>query len=326
MRKVLFVVGLIMILSSVTVFAAGQKDGAAAAYPERDIRVIIHVTPGGGTDTMAKTVLRFAGEKLGINFVVENHKGAGGQLGYTTLSMAEPDGYTIGTMTTMSCVTHELTREDIPYTLKDSFIPIARIVLAPSGFYVPQDSPFKNLKDLIKYARSHPGELTVATDILWGTHHVQLKLLEKAAGIQMTNVPFDGSADVRAAILGGHVDAAMGGFAYFAPLVAEGKLRGLAVGAPERSVILDSVPTYREEGYDIVIGSNRGFSAPVDTPKEYIDTLSAVFKEVLEDPVFLVEAEKIGIEKIIGYLAADDYRAYLLNLQNEMREMLKKVK
>ena len=118
----------------------------------------------------------------------------------------------------------------------------------------------------------------------------------------------------------------MGGFAYFAPLIEEGKLRGLAVGAPERSPILDTVPTYREQGYDIVIGSNRGFAAPAGTPKDYVDILSATFKEVLEDPEFLVEAEKIGIEKIIGYLNADDFRAYLLNLQDEMREMLKKLK
>ena len=122
-------------------------------------------------------------ERLGINFVVENHKGAGGQLGYTTLSQAEPDGYTIGTITTMSIVTHELTREDIPYTLRDSFAPIARIVLAPSGFYVPADSPFETLEDLVEYAKGNPGKLSLASDILWGTHHVQLKLLEKAAGI-----------------------------------------------------------------------------------------------------------------------------------------------
>ena len=268
---------------------------------------------------------RHAEKKLGVKFIVENRKGAGGQIGYTALANAKPDGYTIGTITTMSIMTHELTRKKVPYTLKDSFAPIARVVLAPSGIYVPKDSPFRTLDDLIKFAKKNPKTINVGGTSLWGTHHVHMALLEKEAGIKLNYIPFNGAADVRVAILGKHVDVATGGFAYYAPLIKEGKLRALAVGAPERSPLLDTVPTYKELGYNVIIGSNRGFAAPAGTPQEYIDILSKAFKETLSDPAFLKDAEKIKIVPILAYLDGKAFREYLLKVQADMAKMLKEL-
>jgi tripartite-type tricarboxylate transporter receptor subunit TctC len=305
------------------VLCLGMTQTAWAEYPDKNIKVILHVSPGGGTDTMARLVLRYVGEKLGTNFVIENHSGAGGQIGYTTLSMAPPDGYTIGTITTMSIVTHELTREGLSYTLRDNFAPIARVVMDASGIFVPVDSPLKSLDDLILAAKKDPGALSWGGTMLWGAHHIHLALLEKAAGIKLTYVPFDGASESRAALLGGHLDVVAGGGSEFASQVKEGKLRGLALGGPKRSTLLPDVPTYKELGYDVEIGSNRGFAAPAGTPQEYIDILSKAFKEVMEDPVFLADAEKIGIAPTLNYMNAEDFRSYLLNLQENMREMLK---
>ena len=162
---------------------AASAPASAGAYPDKPIRVIVHVKPGGGTDTMARLVLKYAGEKLGTTFVVEDHSGAGGQRGYTALSRAKPDGYTIGTITTMSFVNHELTRKNVPYTVRDSFIPIARIVLAPSAVYVRADSPYKTLGDLIKAGKENPGKISWATGLFGGREYVvqsdgTLKLIE----------------------------------------------------------------------------------------------------------------------------------------------------
>ena len=252
--------------------------------------------------------------------MVESHAGAGGQIGYTALSMAKPDGYTIGTITTMSIVTHELTREGLAYTFKDSFIPIGQAVFDPSGCVVLADSPFKTLDDLIQEAKKNPGKINWGGTMLWGTHHVQLALLEREAGIKVNYIPFDGLSETRAAILGGHLDVAASGMSGWLPLINEGKLRALAFAGTKRLSQLPDVPTYLELGYDVVVGSNRGFAAPAGTPKEIITLLSDTLKEVLEDPEFLAEAEKVGIAHTLNYSSAEDFRNFLLKLQNNMRE------
>jgi tripartite-type tricarboxylate transporter receptor subunit TctC len=150
----------------------GTAIPAMASYPEKDIRVIVHVSPGGGTDTMIRLVTKYMGEKLGVNFIVEDHSGAGGQIGYTALAMSEPDGYTIGSCTTMSFVTHELTREGLAYNLKESFDPIARIELDPSVCVVPANSPYETLDDLIQAAKENPGKVNWGGTMLYGTHHI----------------------------------------------------------------------------------------------------------------------------------------------------------
>jgi len=294
-----------------------------AKYPEKDIKVIVSVSPGGGTDTMARLVTRYMGEKLGINFIVENFPAAGGQVGYTTLALSEPDGYTIGVITTMSIVTHELTREGLEYTLRDSFAPIARIALDPSGCVVPANSPYQTLEDLIQAAKENPGKINWAGTMLWGTHHVHAALLEKVAGVKFSYIPFDGFTEALTAILGGHVDVAASGMTEWAPSIKEGKLRALAFAGPKRLEWLPEVPTYKELGYDVEVGSNRGLAFPAGTPKEYIDILSNTVKEVLQDPEFLKDAEKIGLVPILNYLDGESFRTYLLTLQDNMREILK---
>ncbi|MCK5767813.1 MAG: tripartite tricarboxylate transporter substrate binding protein [Candidatus Atribacteria bacterium] len=294
-----------------------------ASYPEKDIKVIVHVSPGGGTDTMIRLVTRYLGEKLGVNFIVEDHSGAGGQIGYTALSMAEPDGYTIGSITTMSIVTMELTREGVAFTLKDSFEPIARLVLDPSVCVVPANSPYQTLEDMIQAAKENPGKINWGGTMLYGTHHIQAVLLEKEAEIKLNYIPYDGFSELLPSILGEQIDSAASGMTEWLPQIKEGKLRALAFAGPSRTEWLQGVPTYKELGYEVAVGSNRGLAAPAETPKEYIEILSNAVKEVLQDPEFLKDAERIGIVPILGYLNGETFKDYLLTLQDNMREILK---
>ena len=295
-----------------------------ASYPEKDIKVIVHVSPGGGTDTMIRLVTKYMGEKLGVNFIVEDHSGAGGQIGYTALSMAEPDGYTIGSCTTMSFVTHELTREGLAYNLKESFDPVARIELDPSVCVVPANSPYKTLDDLIQAAKENPGKINWGGTMLYGTHHIHAILLEEEAGVKFNYIPYDGFSELLPSILGEQIDVAASGMTEWLPQIKEGKLRALAFAGPVRLEWLPGVATYKELGYKVAVGSNRGLSAPASTPAEYLDVLSNAVKEVLEDPEFLKDAEKIGIVPILSYLDGKPFKEYLLTLQDNMREVLKK--
>ena len=215
-----------------------------AAYPERPVRVIVHTQAGGGTDTLARVLFRHAGELSGTTFVVENHPGAGGQIGYTRLATAEPDGYTVGAITTMSILTHELTRPDVFYRLRSTFLPLARIVLDPSVLVVRDGSPFRTLDDVIRAAHRKPRSLTWGGTTLWGAHHIHYELLRRATGAELVYVPFDGAAEARAALLGGHVDVGTGGFTEYAALVRAGRLRFLAIGAAERWALFQEAPTY----------------------------------------------------------------------------------
>ncbi len=301
----------------------GNSNEASGSFPEDSIRVIIASSPGGGTDIMARLVFKFVEEKLGVPFVIENHEGGGASVGYTELMMSEPDGYTIGQTNTTSIVTHELTRE-VPYTLKGSFQPAFQVVFDPSSVFVPANSPYQTAEELFDYARENPGKLTWGGTFEWGAHHVHLEKVQRATGAEFTYIPFDGAADSRAAILGGHIDVVAGGASEFVEHVKSGDLRALVVGADNRYPALPDTPTYKELGYNVNAGSNRGFSAPAGTPKERLEVIASAVEEVLQDPDFLVEAEKIGIKDTLEFKGVNEWEKYLHDLQDEMIKFMEK--
>jgi len=294
----------------------------AADYPDKNITVSIHTKPGGGTDTMARVVWKHAEQLSGVHFVIENNPGAGGQIGYTKLAMAKPDGYFVGVITTLSITTHELTRKGVTYSLKKSFRPIARIVLDPSVVVVRADSPFKTLGDLIAAAKKNPGQLNWGGTFLYGAHHVHYIMFERETGAKLQYVPFDGAADSRAALLGGHIDVGSGGVSEYVQLVKEGKLRILVVAGGERYPELPDVPVYKDLGFNLQAGSNRGFAVPAGTPEDRVLWLDDLLGKVVKDPEFLKDAKKVGIANTISYLPGKEFQAYLYQLQDLMREIL----
>lgn len=321
-----FLIHAMAAMTAIGAVALGTALPAAATYPEKPIKVILHTKPGGGTDTMARVVWKHAERLTGNTFVIENHPGAGGQIGYTKNATSEPDGYTLGAITTLSIVTHELTRKGVVYSLKKNFRPIGRVVLDPSIVVVRSDSPFQTLEDLIEAAKKDPGKYTWGGTFLYGAHHVHYIMFNRATGAEMQYVPFDGGADSRAALLGGHIDVGSGGVSEYAALAKEGKLRILVVGGSERYPALPDVPTYGDLGYDVQIGSNRGFALPAGTPEEHAQWLDDTIARVVKDPEFLEETKKVGIRDTISHMSGNDWASYLHGLQDLMREILPKDK
>lgn len=299
-----------------------QAGTALAEYPTRPVTVVIHAGAGGGTDIMGRLLFEHIQRRSGKTFVVENHPGAGGQIGFTRVATSQPDGYTVGAITTMSIVTHELTREGVVYRFAESFTPLAQIVLDPSVVVVRADSPFETLDDLIEAAQARPNTLTWGGTFLYGAHHVHNILFEEATGAELTYVPFDGAADSRAALLGGHIDVGAGGFSEYTGLVDSGQARILVSAGSRGWDDYPQVPTYRDLGHDIVIGSNRGFVVPAGTPEEHVDWLKAQIEAVVADEAFLADAEERGIAASLDYMPGAEFRDYLLALQDRMREIL----
>jgi hypothetical protein len=222
----------------------------------------------------------------------------------------------------MSVLTHELTRPNLIYRFESSFQPLARIVFDPSVLAVRADSPFETVDDLIRASRAPEAKITWGGTFLWGAHHVHFELFRRSTGAKLAYIPFDGAAESRAALLGGHLDVGSGGFSEYAPLAKEGRLRILASGATERWRDFPDVATYKELGYDIQVGSDRGFAVPSGTAPERIQFLIEAIREALASPSFLAAAEKMSILPSLAPLYGSDYSTYLSRLQSEIRPLI----
>ena len=271
-------------------FAALALAGFAATtahagdYPDKPIQIIVGYSAGGGTDVMARTVGKYLEQKLGngASVVVKNVPGAGGQIGFTEVATAKPDGYTLGTFNLPAAFALTMDRK-ADYNQK-SFTYLANFVKDPNTIVVAKSSPYKSLADLLKAAKKEPGALTVGLSSLGGNDHFAALMMEKAAGVQFTLVPFKGASMARSALLGGHV--AVGTMALSQTMAYQNSLRVLAVLSDKRSAFRPDVPTAKELGYDVEMGSMRGIVAPAGLDPAVAKKLRDALGAVEADPDF----------------------------------------
>ncbi len=290
----------------------------ADRYPQRPITVIVAYAPGAGTDIAARTMAPFLERYLGGNIVVVNRPGAGGQIGFTELSRAQPDGYTIGFINTPNILAIAIER-NAHYSL-DSFAPIANIVDDPGALSVRADSQFQTLGELAAYARQHPGALTYGTNAVRGDDHLAMLAFERDAGVTLQHVPFSGTVTLRNSMLGGFVMA--GSFNMGDALQAErdGLIRILGQMGEERWSRAPDVPTFREQGFDVISGSQRALAAPAGTPPAIIARLSAAVEQTINDPEFQARAREQDLP--LRYLGPDDLGELLRRQDVELRTSL----
>lgn len=290
---------------------------AHAQYPERPIEMIVAYSAGGGTDVAARTLESFIEKYLGGDITVVNKPGAGGEIGFTALATAEPNGYTIGFINTPNALSIPIERET-RYSL-ESFAPVANIVTDPGGISVAPDSRFQNLQDLVEYAKENPGELTYGTTGIGSDDHLAMLTLERQTGAKFQHVPFEGAAKVRAALLGGHIDLGVINVSEVVSEAREGQLRILGQMAEERWEEAQDVPTFREQGYDIVAGSNRGIAAPAGTDPEVIQKLASAIEQTINDPEFRQKAQEQALP--LDYVGPEAYGELLRSESDRLREL-----
>jgi tripartite-type tricarboxylate transporter receptor subunit TctC len=282
---------------------------AFAEYPERPIEMIVAYSPGGGTDIAARTLVSFVEKYLGdgATITVVNKPGAGGEIGFTELAKAKPDGYTIGFINTPNILTIPISRET-RYSM-DEIQAVANVVYDPGAFNVLPTSPFKNLDELVAYAKENPRAVTYGTTGIGGDDHLAALDFSRQAGIEMTHVPFSGSADVRAAVLGGHISMASTNISEVVTLVEEGQLITFGQMGNERWSGAPDVPTFKEQGYDVVMGSDRGIGVPAGIPEEALNALQEAIAKAVKDPEFLEAAAKQNLA--LNYQNAAEFQAHL---------------
>lgn len=298
-------------LALATLLVAQSHVVLADGYPDETIDMIVGYSAGGGTDVMARTVATYLEKHLGgdASVVVRNAPGAGGQIGFTQVATARPDGYTIGTMnlpTALALTYDRAAAYDI-----DSFIWLANFVSDPSTLVVPLDGAIQSVEDLIAAAKE-PGAVTVGLASLGGNDHFAAIQFANAAGVELTQVPFKGAANARTALMGGHV--AMGTMAYSQTVGFEESLRVLAILSEERLPYAPDIPTARELGLDIMMGSLRGIVAPAGLPEEAAQALADALAKTAADPEFLARMAEQGSP--VQFTAGADYRA-VAEAQNE---------
>jgi len=284
-------------IGSITLLAALAVVGVAAAgtadFPNKRITYNICFNPGGESDITARFQEQPLKKVLGVDIAINYKIGGGGALCWADLIKTKPDGYTIAGHNLPHTVLQPLEMGNAGYNTLD-LKQIYFFESTPNLLLVRNDSPFKTLKDFVEYAKKTPGAVTVGGSGTSSANDLGTTMLNKAAGIQLTYVPFGGTGSAVPALLGSHVTALMSystmGVQY------AGKFRALAIASETRMDVLSDVPTFKEQGYDVVEGAYRGVAAPPGTPDDVVKILADAFEKVHKDPEVKKKMDQNGFK------------------------------
>lgn len=269
---------------------------AQSPYPSRPIRIVVPNAPGGAADITARAVGERMAKLLGQPVVVENKPGAGGVVAGQAVASAAPDGYTLLLISSGTAVSEALFKS-LPFDTLAAFAPVAPLATFDLVIVGAQGGRFATLRDLLVYARQHPGKVNVGTPNIGTTQHLAAEWLKAAAGVDVQVVPFKSTPDVITAVRSGQIDA---GLDILSPLLAQiqGKaLKALAVTGAKRSRVLPAVPTAQEAGVAAYNAASwNGLAAPAKTPAEVIARLNKAVNTALADA---------GVRKRLEHLNLD---------------------
>jgi tripartite-type tricarboxylate transporter receptor subunit TctC len=286
-RKLLHLAAGAAALQAVSRFAWAQ------AYPSRPVRIIVGFAAGGSNDIYARLVGQWLSERLGQPFVIENRPGAGANIATEAVVKAAPDGYTLLLVNPANAINTTL-YERLNFNFIRDIAPVASMVRQPLVMVVNPSVPAKTVPELIAYARSNPGKITMASGGNGSVNHVAGELFKMMTDVNLVHVPYRGAGPALADLLGGQVDLFFGGVASSADHVKAGKLRALAVTTAAPSESLPNTPAVGEfvPGYEA--SDWFGLGAPKATPAKIIDNLNAEVNAGLADAKFRTRISDLG--------------------------------
>ena len=291
----------------------GLSGSGAWSQTARTVRLVVPFPPGGAIDVLARIVAEEVGRLQGPVVVIENRPGAGTEIGTEAVVRATPDGNTL-LMGSDALLTVPLLRK-VGYDPLADLVPICALASTPTVIVVNSESPYRTLDELLRAARTRPGELTYGS-APGSVVNVGFEMLAHAAGIRMTFVPFGGTLPAVNALLGGHIDAAMVDYPAAVGQLQAGKLRALAAGSRRRIDAFPAVPTVAESGYkDYELELWYGPFAPARTPTDIIAQLAAWFSRAMQAP----EIEtKLAMQQISPVVACGaDFAGFLRKRSDE---------
>jgi tripartite-type tricarboxylate transporter receptor subunit TctC len=268
---------------------------AAQSYPVKPIKVVVPFPAGGGTDIIAREITNHLTTTLGWNFVIENKPGSGGNLGVDAAAKSAPDGYTLALGQSSNLVINPTLHTKMPYDSVKDLAPIGVVASAPLVLVVAADSPFKTMADIIQAAKARPGSLNMASPGNGTVSHLTGELLQRAAGIKFTHVPYKGAAQAVTDLIGGQVQIYSSTIPTLLAHIKGGKLRALAVTSSSRDDDLPQVPTVAESGYKGFESSTWfGFVGPAGIPQPIVTKLNTEINKALQSPELKQRLTKHG--------------------------------
>ena len=310
-KKVLVLLSVCLLLISIIIGGCTNMQSKATTatnitnkFPEKPITMIVGFSAGGGSDLLARAMERVAPKYLGQPLVVVNKPGGAGAIGWNELASSNPNGYTIGIVTPelLLLPLYGETRFHYPTALE----PIAQISTLPYVMVVSADHPWQNVHELIEYAKKHPGKLKFGHSGIGSMPHIIGETLKKVADIDIEQVPFRSGNETLAALLGGHIDIAFMNTLTPRNYIKSGTIKALAVPTKQRlsDPVLTHIPTFEEQGLDIIFNSWYGVAAPKELPPEIAIKLAEGFNSMVSDPELKSDMDAIGVE--LEYLNSDD--------------------
>ena len=309
-------------LAAAAVVFAGAAQGAS--YPDHPVKVVVPFAPAGPTDVMARLIAQKLSESLKQQFFVENHPGAGGNIGMTQVAKSTPDGYTILVASSSYVVNPSLYAKN-PYDPFKDFVPVTLAAASPNILVVNADFPAKSVKELVGPIKKEPGEYNYAMPGTGTTPHLAGELFKLTFNLDLATVPFNGAGPAIQSAVAGHTPIAFTALPPTAPQVQGGKLRGLAVTATKRSSALPDVPTMAEAG---VAGQEsetmQGVFLPAGTPKEIVYLLNREIAKAMTLPDVKEKCAQLGFDTVAD--KPEEFTAYIKKEVEKWRKVIRDAK
>ncbi len=308
--------------AALCVLVAAGSATAAGGFPAKDITLICPWSAGGGTDTISRALVKNAKKYFGVNVNVVNKTGGMGAVGMGAAATARPDGYTVGMITFQLSTYQSMGLAKLSYR---DYNLIQLVNQSPAAISVAADSKWKDLKQLMDYAKDNPGIVTVGHSGAGGGWHLAIASIAVKNDIKFNYVPFDGAAPTRTALIGGHIDCATTGIDEMLQLYQAGQVRILAVNNTKRHALFPDVPTLAEAGFPNPnpILDWRGLAAPKGVPQKNMAILVKGFKGCFDDPEFKALADKLGLPLV--YEDPAGFEKFLQAMEETLVPALKSV-
>jgi tripartite-type tricarboxylate transporter receptor subunit TctC len=281
-------------------FVASLASAPALAQFTKPIRIIVPFAPAGSSDVLARQLQQPLQQELKQTVIIENHAGAGTNIGTAEVARAEPDGYTL-LLTSSAFVVNPGLYKSIPYDPFKDFAPIAALPVAPNVFVTKAGGGINSVADVVARAKANPEKLNYASPGNGTTPQLTMELLKLKAGIQVTNIPYNGGGPATQALLTGTVDVLSTALPGAQGQVQAGTMKGIAVTTTERWPTLPDIPTFKELGYpDITLVTRHFLLAPAATPQAIVAQLTKAMLAVLARDDFKKRVRELGYEPIGG--------------------------
>ena len=273
----------------------GLVAALGSAQAQQATRIVVPFAAGGGTDQYVRILVAEL-TKSGMQVIVENKPGASGIIAADYVARSKPDGLTVLVSSLSTLAMNTALYEKLPYDPVKDFAPVTEIAYQPAIIVGRADLPYKNIKEMVAYAKANPGKINRGSPGASILTNLAPLSFEKTVGISTTHIPFNGDAPAVGALLGGQIDIHGTSITGSLPHIKSGRLRVLGVMDKKRLPQVPEAPTFKELGYDLEATLWYALSVPAGTPKDVIARLNKAVNQVIADPEFVAKARAIGME------------------------------